>query len=334
MKAVVLQRYGSPDHFKVIELEKPVPKDREVLVKVHAVSLNSWDWDILNGVPFANRVDFGFRKPKKNLILGADISGRVEQVGRKVNQFKPGDKVLGDLSKCGWGGLAEYVCASEDALAIKPSEMEFVEAAAIPQAAMLAFQGLRHKKQLEHGQKVLINGAGGGSGTFAVKLAKSSGAIVTAVDKGSKLEMLRSIGADHVIDYQVENFIADGQKYDLILDVVTFRSIFEYRRQLHPGGAYIILGGGSWAKVSQGMFLGPLISLAEKVFSGKKAKKMGLMILKSGRKHLESCMEALDKENITPEIDSIFTFDEVPEAFRFFGKGLVQGKLVITVGNG
>lgn len=330
MKAVVLHKYGSPDHLELVELEKPVPGDKEVLVKVFAASINSWDLDILKGAPFANRVTFGLRNPKK-LILGADIAGRVEQVGKEVKHLKPGDEVLGDISGSGWGGFAEYVCASEKVLALKPDHMSFGEAAAIPQAGVLALKGLRYKGKILKGQKVLINGAGGGSGSFAVKFAKSFGAEVTGVDSGSKLEMLRSIGADHVIDYQQEDFLKDGQLYDLILDVVTYRSIFEYMRALRPNGVYAMLGGGSWSRVFQGMWLGPFVTLAERVSAGKAGKKMGLLMVKPNEKELTLCLEALEAGKISPVIDRRFTLSEVPEAFRYFGEGLVRGKVVINV---
>jgi NADPH:quinone reductase-like Zn-dependent oxidoreductase len=329
MKAVILNKYGSPDHLELVELEKPVPKDKEVLVKVHASSVNSWDWDILKGIPFANRLTFGLLKPK-NLILGADIAGRVEKAGIKVKHLKPGDEVFGDISGSGWGGFAEYVCANEEVLALKPEDMSFEEAAAIPQAGVLAMKGIHYKGHIKKGHKVLINGAGGGSGSFAVRFAKALGAEVTGVDSKRKLDMLRSIGADHVIDYQQEDFMKDGQLFDLILDVVTFRSIFEYRRALRPKGVYVMLGGGSWARVFQGMLLGPLISLAEKVSAGK---KMGVPIVKPNKKDLNLCLEALEAGKISPLIDRRFTLSELPEAFRYFGEGLVRGKVVITVSN-
>ncbi len=209
MKAIVYQQYGSPDVLQLKEVEKPTPKDNEVLVKVHAASVNSWDWDLLRGKPFLARLWSGLLKPKHK-ILGCDIAGRVEAVGRKVKQFQPGDEVFGDISGCGWGGFAEYVCARENALALKPASMTFEEAAAVPQAAVVALQGLRDKEQIQPGQKVLINGAGGGVGTFAVQIAKSFGAEVTGVDSTKKLDMMRSIGAD------------------LILDEAASRSIFDY----------------------------------------------------------------------------------------------------------
>ncbi len=209
MKAVVYEKYGPPEVLHLKEVEKPVPKDNEVLIEVHAASVNSWDWDLLRGTPFLNRLMFGLLKPRYK-ILGCDIAGRVDAVGRNTKRFQPGDEVFGDLSGFGCGGFAEYVCARENALALKPATMTFEEAAAVPQAAVLALQGLRDKGQIRPGQKVLINSAGGGVGTFTVQIAKSFGAEVTGVDSTGKLDMLCSIGADQVIDYTQEDFTKNG----------------------------------------------------------------------------------------------------------------------------
>ena len=235
MKAIVCTKYGSPDVLQLKEVAKPIPEDNEVLVEVHAASVNDWDWGLLRGKPFLNRLLFGLLKPKIK-ILGSDIAGRVEAVGRNVKQFQPGDEVFGDISGCGWGGFAEYVCARENALALKPASMTFEEAAAVPQAAVLALQGLRDKGQIQPGQKVLINGAGGGVGTFAVQIAKSFGAEVTGVDSTRKLDMVRSIGADHVIDYTQEDFTQSGQRYDLILDVDGISFDFRLQACIKPQG--------------------------------------------------------------------------------------------------
>ncbi len=259
MKAIVYTKYGPPDVLELKEVEKPTPEDNEVLVKVHAASVNSWDWDRLRGT-FQGRLG-AFRKPK-NKILGADIAGRVEAVGSNANQFQPGDEVFGDISGFrarDWGGFAEYVCAREDLLALKPASMTFEEAAAVPQAGILALQGLRDKRQIQPGQNVLINGAGGGVGTFAVQIAKSFGAEVTGVDSARKLDMLRKIGSDHVIDYTKEVFTKSGKRYDLILDVVGSRLIFDYKRALSPKGIYVMVGG-STAQGLQAMLLGPWLS--------------------------------------------------------------------------
>ena len=323
MKAIIYQKYGLPDALHLKEVEKPSPEDDEVLIKVHAASVNSWDWDLLRGKPFANRLMFGLLKPKIK-ILGVDVAGRVEAVGGNAKQFQPGDEVFGDISGCGWGGFAEYVCARENALVLKPAGMTFEEAAAVPQAAVLALQGLRCKGQIQPGQKVLINGAGGGAGTFAVQIAKFFGAEVTGVDSTSKLDIMRSIGADRVIDYTQEDFTKNGQLYDLILDVVTYRSIFDYKRALSQKGIYVMLGGGSWARVFQAMFLGPLISMAG-------SNKMGILMHKPNTSDLGFMKELFEAGKVVPVIDRHYPLSGVPEALRYFGEGHAKGKVVITV---
>ncbi len=320
MKGVVYTKYGSPDVLELKEVEKPTPKDNELLIKVHAASVNSWDWDLLRGTPFVNRLG-GLLKPKYK-ILGCDIAGRVEEVGRDVRQFKPGDEVFGDISGAGWGGFAEFVCAREIALALKPASLTFEEAAVVPQAAALALQGLRDKGQIQAGQKVLINGAGGGVGTFAVQIAKSFGAEVTGVDSTRKLAMVLSIGADQVIDYTGEDFTKNGQHYDLILDVAGYRSIFDYKRALSPNGIYVMVGG-SMARVFQLMFLGPWVSMIG-------SKKMGILMHKPN-KGLDFMTGLLEAGKVVPVIDSRYPLCEVPEALRYFGEGHAQGKVVITL---
>ncbi|MCP5105454.1 MAG: NAD(P)-dependent alcohol dehydrogenase, partial [bacterium] len=252
MKAIVYERYGSPDVLELKELEKPTPKDNEVLIKVHAVSVNASDCELLGGSPLYTRM-WGLLKPKKK-ILGSDIAGRVEVVGRNVTQFQQGDAVFGDILEC-WGGFAEYVCAPRNSLILKPAGMTFEEAAALPQAASVALQGLRDKGRIQPGQKVLINGAGGGAGSFAVQIAKLFGAEVTGVDSTGKLDMMRSIGADRVIDYTQEDFTRNEQCYDLILDFVASHSIFDYKRALSPRGVYAMVGG-SMAHIFQTLFFG------------------------------------------------------------------------------
>jgi len=321
MKAIVYEKYGPPEVLKLKEVEKPIPKDNEVLVKIQAASVNSWDWDLLRGTPFLNRLG-GLLTPKYK-ILGCDIAGRVEAVGGTVEHFQPGDEVFGDLCQSGFGAFAEYACASENALALKSASMTFEQAAAVPLAGLLALQGLRARGQIQKGQKVLINGAGGGAGTFAVQIAKSYGAEVTGVDSTGKLDMLRSIGADQVIDYTQEDFTKKGQHYDLILDVVTYRSIFDYKRVLSPKGIYVMLGGGSWARVYQAMFLGPLISMTG-------SKKMGILMLKPN-KDLAFMNELFEAGKVVPVIDKRYPLSEVPEALRYFGEGHAKGKVVITV---
>jgi len=260
MKAVVCTKWGALDALQLKEVEKPNPKDNEALVKIYAVSLNATDLEILTG-----------RSPKpKHKILGTDIAGRIETVGRNVKQFQPDDDVFGDLFSNGFGAFAEYVCVPENALMLKPASMTFEEAATLPQAALLALQGLRDKRQIQPGQKVLINGAGGGVGTFAVQIAKYFEAEVTGVDNTEKLEMLRSIGADHVIDYTKEDFTKNGQRYDLILDVVVHHSIFDYMRALNPRGICVMVGG-SMTRVFFNGFLGLLISMTGN-------KKIGILM--------------------------------------------------------
>ena len=321
MKAIVFTKYGPPDVLQLKEVEKPTPKDDEVLVKVHAASVNSYDWELLSGT-FFSRLFFGLLKPKIK-ILGVDIAGRVEAVGRNVKQFQPSDEVFGDISACGWGGFAEYVCASENALALKSASMTFEQVAAVPQATVLALQGLRDKGQIQPGQKVLINGGGGGVGTFAVQIAKSFGADVTGVDSTKKLDMMRSIGADLVIDYTQEDFTKNGQRYDLILNVAAYGSIFDYRRALSPKGIYVMTGG-SVARIFQAGLLGPWISMTG-------SKKMGSLMHKPNNRDLVFMNELLEAGKITPVIDRRYPLSEVAEALRYFGEGHAQGKVVITV---
>ena len=319
MKAIVYTKYGGPEVLQLKEIEKPIPKDDEVLIKVHAVSLNDWDYGLLQG-DFINRMMFGFLRPKKT-ILGSDIAGRIEAVGKAVKKFKPGDEVYGDLSGH-WGGLAEYVCAVENALALKPAAMSFIEAAAIPQAAMLAVQGLIDKGQIKQGQKILINGAGGGVGTFAIQIAKLYGAEVTGVDSAAKLDMLRSLGFDYVIDYTKEDFTKNGQLYDLILDVKTNRSVFDYTRALCRNGIYVTVGG-SIGRLFQALFFGWWIKLIHK-------KHIRIVALKLN-KDLAYMNELFEAGKVKPVIDGPYRLDEAPDAFRLFGKAAHKGKIVIVI---
>ncbi len=320
MKAIVYTKYGTPGALQLKDVPKPTPRDDEVLIKVHAASINDWDWQLLQGVPLANRLNNGLFKPKKK-ILGSDIAGRVETLGKNAKRFRPGDEVYGDLSGH-WGGFAEYVCARESSLALKPAGMTFVEAAAIPQAAMLAVQGLLDKGQIQSRQKLLINGAGGGVGTFGVQIAKLYGVEVTGVDSSEKLDMLRSIGFDHVIDYTREDFTKSGQRYDLILDVKTNRSTFAYARALSPHGVYVTVGG-STVRLLQAVLLGPWISLIGR-------KKVRLVILKPN-KDLAYMNELYEAGKVKPVIDGPYRLSEVPEAMRHFGQGNHKGKVVIIL---
>jgi NADPH:quinone reductase-like Zn-dependent oxidoreductase len=320
MKAVVFTKYGSPDVLELKDVERPTPKDDEVLIRVHAASLNDWDCGALDGTSFVNRLIFGILKPKKQ-ILGSDIAGRIEAVGKDIRQFRPGDEVFGDLSGR-WGGFAEYVCAREKSLVFKAPNMTFEQAAAIPQAAMLALQGLRAMGRMQPGQKLLINGAGGGVGTFAIQIAKLDGVEVTAVDSAEKFDLLRSMGAAHVIDYSQEDFTRNGQRYDLILDIKTTRSIFDYARALAPNGTYVTVGG-SMARLFQALLLGPWISITRN-------KKICLLSLKPNQ-GLADMNELFEAGKLVPVIDGPHRLSEVPKAFRHFGGGRHKGKVVISM---
>lgn len=322
MKAVVYEIYGSPDVLKVKEVEKPTPKDNEVLIKVQAAAVNAADWRLLKGDPFVVRLMAGFLKPK-NKILGADVAGQVEAVGRNVKRFQPGDEVFGDLSGCGWGAFAEYVCADENALALKPVNMTFEQAASVPMAAVTALQGLRDKGKVQPGQKVLINGASGGVGSFAVQIAKSFGAEVTAVCSTRNLDRARSMGADQVIDYTQEDFTQNGRHYDLIIAANGYHSISAYKRALSPQGTYVMLGG-SGAQIFQGMVLGPCMSMTGR-------KKMGNLLAKPNAQDLAFMKELLEAGKIAPVIDRCYPLSEVPEALRYLGEGHATGKVIITV---
>ena len=319
MKAVVYDEYGSPDVLRLREVDRPVAQSNDVLVKVHAASVNQWDWDFVRGRPWLVRLG-GWRKPKYN-VLGADIAGMVESVGEDVTRFQPGDEVFGDISGSGWGGFAEYAVAGEDALALKPAHLSFDEAAAVPQAAVLALSGLR-KGRLRPGLRVLINGAGGGVGTFAVQLAKSLGAEVTGVDRAAKLPMVRSIGADHVIDYTREDYTRNGQRYDLILDVTAHRSIFAYERALSSGGHYVLVGG-STAALIQVLLLGGLMPITR--------NKTLSLLMHAPNKELAAVSELLVAGRIAPIIDRRYPLSQVAEAVSYLGEGNACGKVVITV---
>ena len=325
MKAIVYHQYGSPDVLKLEEVEKPSPKDNEVLVKVHAASVNAADWHLLRGEPFLLRLDAGLQKPK-NTILGADVSGRVEAVGKNVRQFKIGDEVFGDLSGCGWGGFAEYVSVPENALALKPANLSFEEAAAVPMAAVTALQGIRDHGQIKPRQKVLIVGASGGVGTFAVQIAKSFGTEVTAVCSTSKMDMVCSIGADHVIDYTKEDFTQNGKHYDLIIGANGNYSLSDYKRALTPNGMYVCTGG-TMAQIFESLLLGPLHSMNGR----KKLKNMGSA--KPSQKDLVVMKELLEAGKVVPMIDRCYPLSEVPVALRYLGEGHAKGKVVITFEN-
>jgi len=322
MKAIVYTEYGPPDVLQLKEVEKPIPNEDEVLVKVHAASVNHTDWYLVTGEPFVARLWSGLLEPK-NQIPGGDIAGRVEAVAVNVKQFQPGYDVYGDNAACGWGAFAEYVCVPENELVLKPASITFEEAAAVPQAAVSALQALRDEGQIQPGQKVLINGASGGVGTFAVQIAKSFGAEVTGVCSTSKLDMVHSIGADHVIDYTLEDFTKSGQRYDLILATGGYHPISDYKRALSPKGIYVMIGGSTAQKL-QAFLLGPWISMTG-------SKKMGSLAGKPNQKDLVFLNELLEAGKVVPVIDRRYPLSEVAEAFRYFGGGHALGKVVITV---
>lgn len=322
MKAIVSTRYGTPDVLELKEVEKPTPKDKEVLVKVHATSVNAADWHLLTADIFLVRLAAGMFKPK-NTILGCDIAGTVEAVGKDVKQFKPGDAVFGDAFSYHYGGLAEYVAVTESVLALKPANLSFDEAAAVPLAAITALQGLRDLGQIQPGQKVLINGASGGVGTFAVQIAKHYGAEVTAVCSTRNLAIAQSLGACHVIDYTKEDFTRNGQQYDLILAANGNLPVSAYRRALTPTGMCVMTGGNP-SQTFPVMFLGPLMSK-------KNGQRFGMLTLKPNPKDLPLLKGLLETGKITPVIDRRYALSEAGDAFRYFGEGHAKGKVVINV---
>ena len=316
-----MERYGTPDVLELRDVATPTPKADEVLVRVHAASVNDWDWGLLRGTPFVNRILNGLFTPKVQ-IIGGDIAGRVEAVGGDVKAFEPGDEVYGDLCMSGFGAFAEYACAPEAGLAHKPARMTFEQAAAIPQAGMLAVQGLIDVGRIQSGQKLLLNGAGGGVGTFALQMAKLYEAEVTVVDKPGKLGMLRAMGADHVIDYLKEDFTKGGKCYDLILDVKTNRSPFAYARALNPNGTYVTVGGNI-PRLLQSLVLAPLMS---RLYN----KHVRIMTLKPN-KDLAYMSELFEAGKLVPVIDGPYKLADVPEAFRLFGTGDHKGKIIVTM---
>ena len=321
MKAIIYTNYGTPDVLRIAEVNKPNPKNNEVLVKVFASSLNSWDWDMLKGKPFLVRMFGGLFKPKQK-ILGADIAGIVESIGNEVKNFKPGDEVMGDIAGAGFGGFAEYAVAPEKLLCKKPKQLSFEQAASLPQAGLLAIQGLRYQKQIKEGNNVLINGAGGGVGPIALQYAKSLGAVVTCVDKEEKFEMLRSLGADACWDYRRTDYTKSGKKYDYILDVIAHKRVNDYKRVLQPDGVFAMIGGSIGGLLFQMMLVQPF-------FSKYRKQKLGIMGYRVSTSALEELAMLAAEKNILPVIDSVFPFEETVNAFRHFQKGDFKGKIVI-----
>lgn len=319
MKAIVLTQYGSPDVLELKEVEKPTPKDNQVLIRVHAASVNPADLYGIRGHIVIRFMNGGLLKPKTTSV-GVDVAGRIEEVGKTVTQFQPGDAVFG-VAK---GAYAEYVCCAEHKLALKPDNVSFEAAAATPVVAFTALQALRDKGNIRAGQKVLINGASGGVGTFALQMAKAYGAEVTAVCSTRNVDIARSIGADHVIDYTREDFTKNGQRYDLILAVNGYHPILDYRRALSPEGTYIS-AGGALPQIFEGMLLGRLLSK----FGSKKLDFMGIATI--GHEDLLVIRDLLEAGKVVPVIDRCYSLSETPEAFRYLAQGHAQGKIVITV---
>lgn len=313
MRAAIYDRYGTfPE---VRDVPAPVPGDRNLLVRVHASSVNSWDWDEYRGWLASKR------KPPRHPILGADVAGVVEAVGASVSRFKPGDAVYADLCEAGWGGFGEYVAADETWFASKPRGMSFAEAAAIPQAGMLALQAIR-KRAVGAGDAVLINGAGGGVGSFAIQMAKRLGAEVTGVDRGSKLDFMRRVGADHVVDFEREDFAAGSARYDLVVDMVARRSTLAHARVLKPGGRYVIIGG-TMPKILAAATAGSVVSRLT-------SRKIGLLLYRPDAADLEE-MTRLCAAGVKPRIEAVYPLERVADALRHVGAGRVLGKVVVSL---
>src|SRR5574341_403208 len=326
MKAIEYTKYGPPDVLELKEVEKPAPKDNEVLIQVRAASVNPLDWHYTRGAPFMVRTGAGLRKPK-NTRPGVDLAGLVEAVGRDVTQFQPGDAVFGART----GAFAEYVCKVEKTLALKPANLTFEQAAAVPVAACTALQGLRDKGQIQPGQKVLINGAAGGVGTFAVQIAKSFGAEVTGVCSTRNVEMVRSLGADHIVDYTREEFTHTGQRYDLVLDNVGNRSFSDFRRVLTLHGTLVFNGGGPLA-ASEGRWIGPAAhSLSAILLSRFVSQRVVTFLASVTKEDLLVLKELIEAGKVTPVIDRTYPLRETAEAIRYVEGGHARAKVVITI---
>ena len=321
MEAIIYTQYGSPDVLQLKEIEKPTPGEHEVLVKVHAASVNSWDWDLVRGKPYLSRLFFGIRKPKFP-VIGSDIAGVVESVGPGVKDLKVGDAVFGDISGHGFGAFAEYATAPADVLAKKPQKMSYAQAASLSQAAVLAWQGLFKEGKLAAGEHILINGAGGGVGTFAIQMAKHTGAEVTAVDRRDKFELMKSLGADHLIDYQQEDFTNSGP-FDLIYDVVAKRSLPEYRKALRPGGRFV-MAGGAISTIFQLLFMG-------KWYARDEQKSFALLMHQPNKNDLEELAALFEDGALHPVIDHIYPLEETGKAVQYLGNGHVKGNLIISL---
>jgi NADPH:quinone reductase-like Zn-dependent oxidoreductase len=327
MKAIVYHQYGSPDVLEITEVEKPTPGDDEVVLKVHAASVNPADWHLLRGTPYIARLQFGLRKPKDS-VLGCDVAGQVEAVGKNVTMLRAGDEVFGSPFMHGFGAFAEWVSVSEGLLAPKPATLSFEQAAAVPLAASTALQGLRDHGRIEPGHKVLVIGASGGVGTFAVQIAKSFDAEVSGVCSTRNVEMVRSLGADHVIDYTREDFTQSGQKkYDLILQLAGTRSPSECRRALTPKGTLVQISGES-----DGRWIGAVDRIIKAlVLSPFASQKMASFTVKPNKEDLRFLKQLIETGTLTPVIDRTYSLSEVPEAIRYLEEGHTRGKVVVTL---
>jgi NADPH:quinone reductase-like Zn-dependent oxidoreductase len=323
MNAIAQSEYGSPDVLSLQTVEKPVANDHDVLVRVHATSVHAGVWHLMRGTPFLIRLIFGGLFKPKFPILGNDIAGRVEAVGKAVTQFQPGDEVFGDTSECGFGAFAEYVCAPETALTLKPANLTFEEAATVPTSALAALQALRDMGKVQPGQRVLVNGASGGVGSFAVQIAKALGAEVTGVCRTGKVEMVQSLGADLVIDYTQTDIGQSGQQYDLILDAAAYRSVADFLPLLTPEGIYVMVGG-STLRFFQAMLLGGWLTR-------KTAQSVKSLASKPNQADLIALKDLIEAGQITPVIDRTYPLEEVPDAIRYLEARQVQGKVAIRI---
>ncbi len=322
MKAIVQTDYGSPDVLSLREVDRPIVSNTKVLVRIHATSVHAGDWHLMRGDPWLVRLVFGLFKPK-NSILGTDMAGIVEEIGSDVTQFKVGDRVFGDLSACGFGGFAEYVSVPESALVLKPNNLTFEAAATIPVSALAALKGLRDVGKIQPGQQVLINGAAGGVGSFAVQIAKAHGAIVTAVCSSRNTEMVRAIGADHILDYTQIDITQTEQQYDLILDIAAYRSPFDYLPILKPKGTYVVVGG-STTRIFQVMIFGSLISKLT-------GRNILPLVSAPNQTDLLALKSMIESRTIVPIIDRTYNLSEVPEALRQLEQRQVSGKIAIRL---
>lgn len=322
MKAIISKKYGAPETLELREIARPEPKENEVLVKVHAASINYGNIVLLRGKPYVARLAFGIREPKFS-IPGGDMAGVVEAIGEKVTEFKIGDKVYGDLSSSGWGTFAEYVAVSDQAITHKPSNLSFEEAAAVPMAATTALQAIRDKGKIVAGQKVLIQGASGGVGTFAMQIAKAYGTEVTAVVSTRNVEIAKDIGVNHIIDYKKESLANLNQLYDVIVGVNGSQSISTYKHILKPNGIFVHVGGSS-SQLYKTMFIGPWVSLFGK-------KKFVNFMQRPSKKDLVFLKEIMEAGKVKPVIDSSYPLCEVSKALKYFEEGHSRGKVVITI---